>query len=161
MLIFRFLVLVVILNVLRYLAGLLIEPFIIFPGLSAAMEQDASYFNSAFDTFDWITSYFYNFMMWLSCVWVFHLMRPAVRGSDFLASFKVFGIMCLSFASISAILMNHYSHPKNFYFWIILDGILTFALVAACNGLLYRSVMGKHAAGRSGFSREYSKLDRG
>ena len=81
--------------------------------------------------------------MWLVCVWVFHLMRPALKGSDFVASFKVFGIMCLFFASISAILMNHYSHPKDFYFWIILDGVLMYALVAACNGLLYRRVMGR------------------
>ena len=40
--------------------------------------------------------------------------------------------------------MNHYSHPKDFYFWIILDGVLMYALVAACNGLLYRRVMGTH-----------------
>lgn len=160
MLIIRFLALVVILNVLRYLGGLLIEPFIIFPGLSAAMENNAGYFNTAFATFDWVTSYFYNFMMWLTCVWVFHLMRPAIKGSDLVASIKVFGIMCISYASISAILMNHYSHSKDFYFWIILDGLLMYALVAVCNGVLYRRIMGRHAAGRSGFSREYSKLDR-
>ena len=160
MLIIRFLALVLILNVLRYLGGFLIEPFVIFPGLSAAMESNASYFNNAFDTSDWVTSYFYNFMMWLTCIWVFHLMRPAIKGSDLVASLKVFGILCLSFASIAAILMNHYSHPKNFYFWIILDGILIYALVAMCNGFLYRRMMGRYAAGRSGFSREYSKLDR-
>ncbi len=74
-------------------------------------------------------------------------MRPALKGSDFVASFKVFGIMCLFFASISAILMNHYSHPKDFYFWIILDGVLMYALVAACNGLLYRRVMVPFARG--------------
>jgi hypothetical protein len=158
MFLLRFLALVVILNILRYAGGALIEPFVIFPGLSAAMEESASYFNSVFETFDWATSFFYNFMMWLSCAWVFHLMRPAIKGSDLVASFKVFGIMCLFFASISAILMNHYSHPKDFYFWIILDGVLMYALVAVCNGLLYRRVMGAHAAAGaacgSGFSRE-------
>lgn len=161
MLFIRFLALVVILNVLRYLCGFLLEPLVIFPGLSAAMEASPNYFNTTFDRFDWLTSYAYNFMMWFCCVWLFHLMRPAIRGSDYTASFKVFGIMWIFFASVSAILMNHYSHPKNFYFWIILDGILVYALVAACNGLLYRRVMGRYAAGRSGFSREYSKLDRG
>ena len=147
MLLLRFLALVIILNVLRYVGGSLLELPIIFPGLSAATEESASYFNAEFSTFDWVTSFFYNFMMWLVCVWVFHLMRPALKGSDLIASFKAFGIMCLFFASISAILMNHYSHPKDFYFWIILDGVLMYALVAACNGLLYRRVMGPFARG--------------
>ena len=87
MLFLRFLTLVVILNVLRYLLGFLVEPVAIFPGLSAAMEANASYFNSEFTTFDWLTSFFYNFMMWLVCVCVFHLMRPVIKGSDMLASF--------------------------------------------------------------------------
>lgn len=146
MLYVRFLAPVVILNILRYVGGFLIEPFVIFPGLSSAMEDSASYFNNAFETFDWVTSFFYNFMMWLSCVWVFHLVRPAIKGTDLVASLKVFGIMCLCFASISAILMNHYSHAKDFYFWIILDGVLMYALVAILNGLLYRRVVGPHAA---------------
>ena len=146
MLLLRFLALVVILNMLRYVGGSLKELLIIFPGLSVAMDESASYFNAEFATFDWVTSFFYNFMMWLVCLWVFHLMRPALKGSDLVASFKVFGIMCLFFASISAILMNHYSHPKDFYFWIILDGVFMYALVAVGNGLLYRRVMGTHAA---------------
>lgn len=59
----RFLALVVILNVLRYLGGLLVEPFTIFPGLSASMEESASYFNAEFAAFDWVTSFFYNFVI--------------------------------------------------------------------------------------------------
>ena len=110
------------------------------------MEANPSYFATEFTAIDWATSFFYNFVMWLTCVWVFHLMRPTIAGSDLVASLKVFGIMCLFFASISAILMNHYSHPKDFYFWIILDGVLIYALVGACNGLLYRRVMGPFAA---------------
>lgn len=148
MLFVRFLALVVILNVLRYVVGFLIEPLVIFPGLLAAMHASADYFNTVYDTVDWVTSYFYNFMMWLTCIWVFHLMRPAIKGSDLVASFKVFGIMCLNFASVSAVLMNHYSHPKDFYFWIILDGVLVYALVALCNGLLYRRLMGPSAAAK-------------
>jgi hypothetical protein len=45
--------------------------------------------------------------------------------------------------------MNHYSHPKDFYFWIILDGLLVYALVAAGNGLLYRRLMGDYARNAS------------
>lgn len=148
MLVLRFLALVLVLNVLRYIVGAwLIEGWLIFPGLFGAMQDNASYFNTDFTTFDWITSYLYNFMMWLTCVWVFHLMRPAIRGMDLVASFKVFGIMWLFFAAVSAIYMNHYSHARDFYAWNILDGLLMYALVAVGTGLLYRPVMGPHARG--------------
>ena len=142
----RFLALVVLLNVIRYVGGWAFEPFIIFPGLMGAMEENAGYFNTAFTTFDWVTSYSYNFAMWLVCVWVFHLLRPAIRGSDIVASLKVFGIMWLFFAAVSAIYMNHYSHPKDFYVWNVLDGLLVYALVAIANGLLYRRLMGQFAS---------------
>ena len=49
-------------------------------------------------------------------------------------------------AAISAIYMNHYSHPRDFFFWNILDGVIAFGAVAVANGLLYRRVMGPAAA---------------
>ena len=125
MLFLRFLTLVVILNVLRYLLGFLVEPVAIFPGLSAAMEDSASYFNVDFETFDWVTSFFYNFMMWLVVVWIYHICRPVVKGSEI----------------VSFIYMNHYSHPKAFYFWNVLDGAIVYAIVAVSNGLLYPRLM--------------------
>lgn len=146
MVLMRFLGLVLILNVLRYSGGFLFEPFVIFPGLFGAMEESASYFRNEFTTFDWITSYIFNFLMWMSCTWIFHLARPVIRGSDLVASFKIFGILWLMFASTSAIYMNHYSHPRDFYFWSVFDALLVFALVAAGNGLLYRKIMGPRAA---------------
>lgn len=145
MLIVRFLALVLILNVLRYAGGFLFEPYIIFPDLFGAMAENASYFRTEFTTFDWVTSYLYNFVMWLTCAWVFHLMRPAIRGSDLVASLKVFAILWLMFASVSFIYMNHYAHPRDFYFWNVFDALLVFTLVAAGNGLLYRRLMGSHA----------------
>lgn len=148
MLLLRFLGLVLILNVLRYSGGFLFEPFVIFPGLFGAMEESASYFRTEFATFDWITSYLYNFVMWLSGVWLFHLARPAIFGSDLVASFKIFAILWLMFASTSAIYMNHYSHPRDFYLWNIFDALLVFTLVAVGNGFLYRRIMGAHANDR-------------
>ena len=145
MLILRFLGLVLVLNVLRYAGGFLFEPFIIFPGLFGAMAENASYFRTEFETLDWVTSYLYNFLMWMCAVWIFHIARPALRGSDLACSLKVFGILWLNFAAISAIYMNHYSHPRDFYLWNILDGLLIFALVAVGNGLLYRRMMGPYA----------------
>ena len=145
MLIARFLGLVLVLNILRYTGGYLFEPFLIYDGLFGAMAESASYFRTEFTTADWMTSYLYNFMMWLCCVWMFHLARPAIPGSDIMASLKVFGIMWLSFASVSFVYMNHYSHPRQFYFWNVFDALLVFALVAVGNGLLYSRLMGPYA----------------
>jgi hypothetical protein len=41
------------------------------------------------------------------------------------------------FACISAIYMNHDTHPKDFYLWNILDALLVFPFVALANGLLF------------------------
>lgn len=142
----RFLALVVLLNLIRYLVGAVIEPPLIFPGLFGVMESHASYFRTSFTTLDWATSYFYNFMVWLTCVWVFHRMRPSLRGGDLAASCEVFGLLWLFFASVSAVYMNHYSHPRSFYLWNVADALLMFAVVAIANGLLYRHLMGVHAA---------------
>lgn len=45
--------------------------------------------------------------------------------------------MVLTFASISAIDMNHYSHPKEFYLYSFFDALLVFPIVAVATGLLY------------------------
>ena len=146
MLVIRFLALVLVLNVLRYAGGFLFEPFIIFPGLFGAMEESASYFRTEFTTFDWVTSYLYNFVMWLTCAWIYHLMRPVIKGSDLVSSLKIFAILWLMFASVSFIYMNHYAHPRDFYFWNVFDALLVFTLVAVGNGLLYRRIMGDFAS---------------
>jgi len=138
----------VVLNVIRYVVGAVTEPALIFPGLFGAMESASSYFNTSFSRLDWITSYFYNFAVWLTCVWVFHLMRPALHGNDVVASLKAFGLMWLYFASVSAVYMNHYSHSKTFYGWNIADALMMFTVVAIANGLLYRKFMGAYAAER-------------
>jgi hypothetical protein len=142
----RFLALVVALNILRYVLGAAVEPFLIFDGLFGAMEAAKDTFNTSFTTVDWVTSYFYNFMVWFACALVFHMARPAVSGRDVSASLRVFGIMWVFFASVSAVYMNHYSHPKDFYLWNIADALLVFAIVAICNGILYRRIMGPYAA---------------
>lgn len=135
---FKLLVLVIILNIIRYLAGFPLEAWLIFDGMSVAIERSPLYFNSSFTAFDWATSYFYNFMMWFVCVWIFHVAHPAMKGHDVRKSLKIFGILFLFFASISAIYMNHYSHPKEFYLYCIGDSFIVYTLVGAANGLLYK-----------------------
>jgi hypothetical protein len=134
---FKFLALVVALNIVRYVVSWPFEALLIFGPLFGAMEKSAAYFNTNFTSLDWVTSYFYNFMMWLTASWVFVKMHPALNGNYFVKSLKVYGLMYLFFTSLSAIYMNHYSHPKDFYFYNILDGLIAFSIVAVANGWLY------------------------
>lgn len=142
MTVLRFLVLVVLLNVVRYLVAGVIEQALVLPHLFGAMAESPEHFRTEFATWDWVTSYLYNFVMWGVAAWVFHLLRPVLRGGDVVASLKSFGLMWLMFAAVSAIYMNHYSHPRDFYLWNILDAVIAFSTVAVANGLLYRHVMG-------------------
>ncbi len=138
---FRFILLVVILNLIRYFVPIFIEAPLVLEKLFAVMGDNPSYFNTEFTTLDWVTSYFYNFMMWLTIVWVFHLLQPVLSGHIIVKSLKVFGIMFIFFASLSAIYMNHYSHPREFYFYNVLDATIVFPIIALANGLLYPWIM--------------------
>ena len=141
----RLLALVFALNIIRYLAAGPIEAFTVLPRLFAAMEASPSYFRNEFTTLDWITSYFYNFMMWASCVLCYHFIHPSLAGSSIVRSFKTFALLYLFFVSVSTIYMNHYSHPYDFYLYNILDGAIAFSVVALGNGLLYPRLMGRYA----------------
>jgi len=136
-------ILVIIINLVRYFVPTFIEAPLVLGKLFAVMGNNPTYFNTAFTTFDWATSYFYNFMMWLAILWVFHLLHPVLQGHIIVKSLKVFGIMLIFFASLSAIYMNHYSHPKEFYFYNVLDAVIVFPIVAVANGLLYPLIMRK------------------
>jgi len=144
----RFIVLVIILNLVRYFVIGFIEQPTILPYLFAQMEANIEYFNASFNIIDWITSYFYNFVMWLIIVWIFHLIHPVIKGNFYIKSLKVFGIMWIFFASVSAIYMNHYSHSKGFYFWNIMDALLVYALLAIANGFLYPFIMNNQWPGK-------------
>lgn len=146
----RLLLLVVLLNVARYVVGPLIEEPLVLAPLSAAMERHPEVFRLEFGTSDWVTSFAYNFAMWLACAWLFHMARPGARSGDVVASLKVLGVCWLFYASLAAILMNHYADQRDFYAWMIADGLIAFAIVALANGLLYRRVMGPRAAAPPG-----------
>ncbi|MFI5176405.1 MAG: hypothetical protein ACHQKY_16215, partial [Terriglobia bacterium] len=133
--------LVVALNLVRYVAGIPIEFPLVANKMFGVMERNASCFNIHFSTLDRTTSYFYNFVMWSTITWVFHLLHPGLRGSFIGKSLKVYGLMVLFFASVSAIYMNHYIHPKAFYIYNILDALIIFPIVAVANGLLYPLLM--------------------
>lgn len=138
--------LVLILNVVRYVAAAPLEILLVFDGLFGAMEASEC-FNTTFTTTDWVTSYFYNFMMWLSITLTFYVAEQGLGGGYVVRSLKVYGICWLFFASVSAIYMNHYSHPRDFYVFNVLDALVVFPVVAVANGLLYpRFRLGKSEA---------------
>ena len=138
----RFTALVVLLNAARYLIAGMAGQYLTLPGVMGAMESSPEYFSDFSGRWDMATSYLYNFVMWAVAAWLFHLLRPVLRGGDLAASLKSFGVAWLMFAAVSAIYMNHYSHSKSFYAWNLLDSVLAFGVVAVANGLLYRLLMG-------------------
>ncbi len=142
----RLLALVLLLNIARYLVAPVLEVPLIFEGLFGAMAANPQHFNSDFTSWDFLTSYAYNGAMWLTMTLLFHLLRPALRGSDMVASLKTYALGWLFFASVSGIYMNHYSHPGDFYAWNVADAVIAFGVVALVNGVAYRRVMGPSAA---------------
>lgn len=76
-------------------------------------------------------------MLWLSFSWIYYYIHPVFKGNHVTKSLKLYAIMLVVFASISAIYMNHYSHPKDFYVWSVVDAALVFPVVAIANGLLF------------------------
>ena len=136
--ILKFLAFVIVLNFLRYVIAAPLSMIIgILGPVFNAMDNSSSYFNTQFTTFDWVTSFIYNFGMWLTATWVFFIMEKRLSGNHILKSLKVYGLMYLFFISVSAIYMNHYSHPKDFYIFNMLDAIIAYGVVAVANGLLF------------------------
>ncbi len=140
----KFITLVVILNVIRYLVGGIVEGPVT-SRLFRVMEEHPAVFNNNFTAFDWTTSYFYNFLLWLVATWVFLLLAPHLNGNYVVRSLEVFGLMLLFFVSVSAVYMNHYTHPKSFYFWNCLDAVIVFAIVGVANGLLFPRIFKERA----------------
>jgi len=38
--------------------------------------------------------------------------------------------------------MNHYAHPRDFYFWNVADALVVFPIVALANAWLYPRLLG-------------------
>lgn len=133
----RFILLVVLLNIIRYFVAGPVEQILVLSRLFGIMEENPHIFNTTFTTMDWTTSFLYNFMMWLVATWIFVLLHKHLTGHMVVKSLKVFGLVFLLFASISAVYMNHYLHTKAFYLYNILSSLIAFTVVAVANGLLY------------------------
>ena len=137
-LIAKFLLLVVLLNVARYLVGGGIEAYTIMEPMHAPLPLFPEVFNNDFTSTDFAVSFFYNFMLWLSAAWFFYLLNPVLKGNIWVRSFKAYGLSCLFFVSLAAVYMNHYTAAvKPFYFWSMVDALIVFSVVAAANALIF------------------------
>jgi len=135
---FKLLLLVFLLNIIRYLFGFPFEYFFVMEGMHGVMPEYPNCFQTDFTGVDFGSSFFYNFMMWLLAAWMFVLAYPALKGSYIVRSLKVFSIMGLFFISLAAIYMNHYTIPiRTFYLYSMLDAIFLFPIVSIGNGILF------------------------
>jgi len=134
----RFLLLVGILNFVRYLLGWFPETCWVLPGRFGVMAKFPESFNNNFGGEDFSVPLVYNFMLWLATAWIFHLAHASVRGSFLMKTLKIYGICALFFASLAVVCMNHFvAAIRLFYLQSMLDALVLFPIVAAANGLLY------------------------
>ncbi len=137
--------LALLLNLVRYLAGMPIESLTIMEPMHRVMPQFPEVFDTDFTSADFAISLGYNFMLWFTATAVFHLMHPALKGSLLIKSLKSFGLMCLFFVSLAAVYMNHYTDAvKPFYLWSMVDAVIVFTLVALANAFLYPRFFPEH-----------------
>jgi hypothetical protein len=125
-----------VLNVLRYYPGGWLEMYTIMEPMHEpmAMHPDAFGFTSS----DLPSSYFYNFMLWLAVVLIFHIAKDALTGKMIIRSLKVFALCCLFFCSLAAVYMNHFNQDiRTFFMYSMLDAVLLFSFLGSINGLLY------------------------
>lgn len=140
----RFLILVIALNLVRYLVAGPIEAATIFVPMHQVLPFYPEVFDNDFTTQDFCISLLYNFSLWFSATLIFHLMYPALRGGWFRRSLISYGTTCLLVASMAAMYMNHFEDVvRPFFFWSIVDLVITFTVVALANALLYPLVFRK------------------
>ncbi|MEQ8524794.1 hypothetical protein [Gracilimonas sp.] len=140
----KFLGLVFILNIVRYLIGGPIEAIVLMEPMHAVLPQYPQVFDTDFSTTDFTISLFYNFMMWLTATWVFYISHPQLKGNYIIKSLKVFALMGLFFISLAAVYMNHYTADvKVFYLYSMLDAVILFPLVGVANGFLFPRIFKK------------------
>lgn len=129
--------LVFLLNSVRYAVGWPLERLFMREKLHAAMQDAGDIFNLQPTPWNWAAFFFVNFLIWFLITVVYVKIEPVVHGHPIRKSLKVYGVMFLFFVAISALYMNQYNHPGDFYVYHILDGMLIFPLVAVANGLIH------------------------
>lgn len=138
----RLVLLVIVLNLIRYFVGGPIEAVTIMEPMHRMLPDYPGVFDLDFSTRDFTISLFYNFMLWFSATLAFHLAWPALAGPMWARSLKMFGVMALFFCSLAAVYMNHYVGAiREFYLWSMVDALIVFSIVGLANGFLYPVIM--------------------
>ena len=134
----RLALLVLVLNLIRYLVGGPIEGATIMEPMHRVMPEHPGVFDNDFTAADFATSLGYNYVMWFAVALGFHFMHPSLRGGWIVRSLKAHAVMCLFFVGLAAVYMNHYADSiKPFYVWSMVDAVIIFTLVGFATGLLY------------------------
>jgi hypothetical protein len=141
--------LVALLGVVRIGIGHPLERLFLGDRINEAMAATPGYFNMQFSTLDWVTFCFYSFAKWFAVSAIYIKLDGVVHGRPLVRSLKVYGVMFVFFASVSAIYMNQYNHPSDFYVYQILQGLLIFTLMAVANALIYPHVFRDYSARRA------------
>lgn len=141
--------LVALLAVVRVVIGHPLERLLLADRIDAAMEANSGYFNTQFSTLDWVTYCFYSFAKWFAVSAIYMKLDGVVHGRPLVRSLKVYGVMFVFFASVSAVYMNQYNHPGDFYVYKILQGLLIFTLMAFANAWIYPLVFRDYSARRA------------
>jgi hypothetical protein len=142
----RLLLLVLVLNVVRYVIGGPIEGVTIMEPMHRVMPDYPEVFDTEFSSTDFAISLAYNFMMWFAVALAFHLMHPSLPGGWMKKSLLAHAVMCLFFVSLAAVYMNHYTDPiRPFYAWSMVDALIVFTVVGVANGLLYPRLVAARA----------------
>lgn len=134
----KLILLVALLNIVRYLIGGPIEAVTIMEPMHRVMPLFPEVFDTDFSNTDFAISLFYNYMLWFWATLVFHLLHPVLRGPFWWRSLQSFLLMAAFFCSLAAVYMNHFTATvKPFFFWSMIDAVILFPLVGLANALLY------------------------
>ena len=134
----RLLLLVLALNVIRYVIIGPMEQVTIMEPMHQGFVDYPEFFNADFATNDFIISLVYNFVMWVAVVLSFHYMQPSLPGLLLWRSLLSFALSGVFFISLAAVYMNHFrDHIKPFFLWSMVDAVLVFSMMGIANGLLY------------------------
>jgi hypothetical protein len=134
----RLALLVLLLNVIRYLVGGPLEAVTIMEPMHRVMPLYPDVFDTDFTSTDFTISLIYNYMMWFWATVAFHFMHPRLSGPMWVRSLKSYLIMAAFFWSLAAVYMNHYvADIKPFYFWSMIDALILFPLIGLANAIFY------------------------
>jgi len=132
----KLILLALVLYIIRFYGIGLLEQTSIFQPMHAPMSAYPDCFGFTMD--DLPMSHLFNYGLWLSVVFIFHLAHPSIEAKMIWRSLLIFGICGLFFVSLTGAYMNHFNDGIRVFFrYAMLDALLLFGILGLTNGLLY------------------------